>query len=91
MTGLTNGETYQFAVHAVNGKGDGPARTSNAVRPTSEVPDAPAAVTAEAKPDGTVVVTLAGGERAGAAIEQYTVTAISRAAAPRSASGQDRR
>ena len=38
MTGLTNGETYRFAVHAVNEKGDGPARTSNAVRPTSEVP-----------------------------------------------------
>jgi hypothetical protein len=56
VTGLTNGETYRFTVHAVNRKGDGPAKTSNAVRPTSEVPDAPTAVTAEAKPDGTVVV-----------------------------------
>ena len=26
VTGLTNGETYRFSVHAVNGKGDGPAR-----------------------------------------------------------------
>ena len=33
VTGLTNGETYRFAVHAVNKKGDGPARTSNPVRP----------------------------------------------------------
>src|SRR4051812_47730978 len=34
VTGLTNGETYRFEVHAVNKKGDGPSKTSNAVRPT---------------------------------------------------------
>src|SRR3712207_8387993 len=56
MTGLTNGETYRFEVHAVNAKGDGPSRTSNAVRPTAEVPDPPAAVEAQARPDGTVRV-----------------------------------
>jgi hypothetical protein len=74
---LTNGETYQFAVHAVNRKGDGPARTSNSVRPTSEVPDAPTAVTAEAKPDGTVAVNWPEANGQGLAIKRYTVTAIS--------------
>jgi predicted RNA-binding protein with TRAM domain len=77
VTGLTNGETYQFAVHAVNRKGDGPAKTSNSVRPTSEVPDAPTAVTAEAKPDGTVAVSWPEANGQGLAISRYTVTAIS--------------
>jgi hypothetical protein len=77
VTGLTNGETYQFAVHAVNRKGDGPARTSNSVRPTSEVPDAPTAVTAQAKPDGTVDVSWPEANGQGLAISRYTVTGIS--------------
>jgi hypothetical protein len=77
VTGLTNGETYKFAVHAVNKKGDGPARTSNAVRPTSEVPDAPTAATAEAKPDGTVVVSWPAANGQGLDIERYAVTAVS--------------
>ncbi|MFI5896595.1 fibronectin type III domain-containing protein [Actinoplanes sp. NPDC051513] len=77
VTGLTNGDTYEFAVHAVNKKGDGPTRTSNSVKPTAEVPDAPAAVTAEAKPDGTVVVSWPAANGQGLAIKRYTVTAIS--------------
>ena len=77
VTGLTNGETYQFEVHAVNAKGDGPSRTSNAVRPTAEVPDAPTAASATAKPDGTVVVTWPKANGQGLSIKQYTVTAIS--------------
>ncbi|WP_433305429.1 fibronectin type III domain-containing protein [Actinoplanes sp. CA-030573] len=77
VTGLTNGESYQFAVHAVNRKGDGPSRTSNTIVPTSEVPDAPTAVTAEAKPDGTVVVSWPAANGQGLAIKRYTVTAIS--------------
>ncbi|MFI7598059.1 fibronectin type III domain-containing protein [Actinoplanes sp. NPDC049681] len=77
VTGLTNGETYKFAVHAVNKKGDGPARTSNAVKPTSEVPDAPAAASAEAKPDGTVVVSWPAANGQGLEITRYAVTAIS--------------
>ncbi|MEU4237731.1 fibronectin type III domain-containing protein [Actinoplanes sp. NPDC026619] len=77
VTALTNGETYQFAVHAVNAKGDGPTRTSNSVKPTSEVPDAPTAATAEAKPDGTVVVSWPAANGQGLAITRYTVTAIS--------------
>jgi hypothetical protein len=77
VTGLTNGETYSFTVHAVNSKGDGPPRTSNSVRPTSEVPDAPTAASAEAKPDGTVVVSWPAANGQGLKIKQYTVTAIS--------------
>jgi hypothetical protein len=77
VEGLTNGETYEFTVHAVNKKGDGPPRTSNSVKPTSEVPDAPTAVTAEAKPDGTVVVSWPAANGQGLEIKRYTVTAIS--------------
>ncbi|MFI7545230.1 fibronectin type III domain-containing protein [Actinoplanes sp. NPDC049599] len=77
VTGLTNGETYRFAVHAVNKKGDGPARTSNAVRPTAEVPDAPTAASAEARPDGTVVVDWPAANGQGLEIERYAVTAVS--------------
>lgn len=74
---LTNGEKYTFEVHAVNKKGDGPGRESNEVVPTSEVPDAPTAVTAEAKPDGTVVVSWPEANGQGLAIDRYTVTAVS--------------
>ncbi|GAA3943440.1 fibronectin type III domain-containing protein [Actinoplanes auranticolor] len=77
VTGLTNGETYKFSVHAVNKKGDGPSRTSNAVRPTAEVPDAPTAATAEAKPDGTVSVSWPAANGQGLDIERYAVTAVS--------------
>jgi hypothetical protein len=77
VTGLTNGETYTFAVHAVNRKGDGPERDSNAVRPTSEVPDAPEAATAEAKPDGTVVVSWPAANGQGLKIKSYAVAAVS--------------
>ncbi len=76
VTGLTNGETYRFEVHAVNAKGDGPSRTSNAVRPTAEVPDAPAAVEAQARPDGTVRVTWPAANGQGLEIERYAVTAV---------------
>jgi hypothetical protein len=77
VTGLTNGETYRFTVHAVNGKGAGPKRTSNPVVPTSEVPDPPTSVTAEAKPDGTVVVSWPKANGQGLGIDRYAVTAVS--------------
>ncbi|MFC6020918.1 fibronectin type III domain-containing protein [Plantactinospora solaniradicis] len=77
VTGLTNGETYRFAVHAVNGKGAGPARNSNPVVPTSEVPDPPASITAEERPDGTVLVKWAAANGQGYKINKYAVTAIS--------------
>jgi hypothetical protein len=77
VTGLTNGETYRFEVHAVNKKGNGPSRTSNSVRPTAEVPDAPTAVEAQAKADGTVAVRWPAANGQGLKIERYAVTAVS--------------
>ncbi|MEU9826335.1 fibronectin type III domain-containing protein [Micromonospora chersina] len=77
ITGLTNGETYTFAVHAVNAKGDGPARKSNPVTPTAAVPDPPASVTAEARPDGTVLVKWPAANGQGNTVTKYAVTASS--------------
>ncbi|PPA58248.1 hypothetical protein BAW75_21435 [Micromonospora chalcea] len=77
VTGLTNGETYTFSVHAVNAKGEGPARRSNPVVPTAEVPDPPASVTAEARPDGTVRVSWPEADGQGNKIAKYAVTATS--------------
>ncbi|MFY1637912.1 fibronectin type III domain-containing protein [Solwaraspora sp. WMMB335] len=77
VTGLTNGETYRFSVHAVNAEGRGPARRSNPVVPTAEVPTAPAEVTAEASPDGSVRVDWSASDGQGAEIIGYVVTAVS--------------
>ncbi|MEU4619556.1 fibronectin type III domain-containing protein [Actinoplanes sp. NPDC023801] len=78
VDGLTNGETYKFQVHAVNRKGDGPARSSNAAVPTSDVPDPPATPpVAEAKPDGTIAVTWPEANGQGRKIVRYAVTAVS--------------
>ncbi|MDG4831755.1 fibronectin type III domain-containing protein [Solwaraspora sp. WMMD1047] len=77
ITGLTNGETYRFSVHAVNGKGAGPTRMSNPVVPTSEVPDAPESVTAQERPDGTVLVSWPAANGQGYKITRYAVTAVS--------------
>ncbi|PWU45768.1 hypothetical protein DLJ46_20380, partial [Micromonospora globispora] len=77
ITGLTNGETYTFSVHAVNAKGDGPSRRSNPVTPTAAVPDPPASVTAEARPDGTVLVKWPAANGQGNTIAKYAVTATS--------------
>jgi hypothetical protein len=88
VTGLTNGETYRFDVHAVNKKGDGPSRSSNPVKPTSEVPDPPGAPSAVAKPDGTVVVNWPAANGQGLKIDKYLVTAVSDgASAPVGTSG----
>ncbi|MER7475302.1 fibronectin type III domain-containing protein [Micromonospora sp. NPDC000018] len=77
IKGLTNGETYRFSVHAVNAKGDGPARTSNPVTPTAAVPDPPASVTAQERPDGTVLVKWPAANGQGNTIAKYVVTATS--------------
>ncbi|WBB53897.1 fibronectin type III domain-containing protein [Verrucosispora sp. WMMD573] len=77
VTELTNGETYRFSVHAVNAKGAGPARNSNPVTPTAEVPDAPTEVTAAARADGTVVVTWPEANGQGNTIARYAVSATS--------------
>lgn len=81
ITGLVNGQEYRFSVYAVNAKGNGPKKQSNPVVPTSEVPDPPASVTAEAKPDGTVVVRWPAANGQGIDIRKYTVTAVAAGAA----------
>jgi hypothetical protein len=77
VTGLVNGQTYRFSVHAVNGKGAGPKRTSNPVVPTAEVPDPPASVTAVANKDGSVTVKWPAANGQGRKIIKYAVTAVS--------------
>ncbi|TDB69636.1 fibronectin type III domain-containing protein, partial [Micromonospora sp. KC721] len=77
ITGLTNGRSYTFSVHAVNAKGSGPARRSNPVTPTAAVPDPPASATAEARPDGTVRVSWPAANGQGNTIARYAVTATS--------------
>ncbi|MFV2020222.1 fibronectin type III domain-containing protein [Micromonospora sp. LOL_023] len=77
VTALTNGETYRFSVHAVNSEGAGPDRESNPVTPTAAVPDAPTEVTAQARPDGAVVVSWPAANGQGNTVATYTVTAIS--------------
>ncbi|QOC95293.1 hypothetical protein D0Q02_28100 [Micromonospora craniellae] len=74
---LTNGETYRFSVHAVNAQGAGPTRTSNPVTPTAAVPDAPASASAQARADGTVVVSWPAANGQGNRIARYAVTATS--------------
>ncbi|WBB67564.1 fibronectin type III domain-containing protein [Micromonospora sp. WMMD812] len=77
IKGLTNGETYRFSVHAVNAKGAGPSRSSNPVTPTAAVPDPPASVTAQERPDGTVLVRWPAANGQGNTIAKYAVTATS--------------
>lgn len=81
ITGLVNGQEYVFSVHAVNAKGAGPEKRSNPVVPTSEVPDPPASVTAQERPDGTVLVKWPAANGLGREITKYTVTAVSAGAA----------
>ncbi|MEH1098441.1 fibronectin type III domain-containing protein [Micromonospora sp. CPCC 205561] len=89
IKGLTNGETYRFSVHAVNAKGEGPARTSNPVTPTAAVPDPPAGVTARERPDGTVLVKWPAADGQGNRIARYVVTATS--AGTNAPAGESRR
>ncbi|MBN1173974.1 MAG: fibronectin type III domain-containing protein, partial [Micromonosporaceae bacterium] len=77
ITGLVNGQKYTFTVYAVNAKGRGPKKASNPVTPTADVPDPPASVTAEAKPDGTVVVKWPAANGQGNKIARYDLTAAS--------------
>ncbi len=76
ITGLVNGTTYQFSVKAVNAKGTGPKRTSNPVVPTSDVPDPPASVTAQANKDGTIQVSWPAANGQGHQVASYQVNAI---------------
>jgi hypothetical protein len=74
---LVNGQSYTFAIYAVNAIGNGPSAVTAPVIPQADVPAAPISVTAVAKPDGTVVVTWPAANGLGRAIIRYTVTAVS--------------
>ncbi|HKT03290.1 MAG TPA: fibronectin type III domain-containing protein, partial [Rugosimonospora sp.] len=76
VTGLTNGQQYQFTVYAVNARGAGPKRAANPVVPTSAVPDPPASVTAVEAPDGTVAVSWPAANGQGHQVPRYQVTAV---------------
>jgi hypothetical protein len=77
VTGLTNGQTYNFTVYAVNAIGNGQKANAPAVMPTADVPDPPTSVTATANKDGTVDVTWPAANGGGRKIVQYQVVAIS--------------
>jgi hypothetical protein len=74
ITGLTNGTSYTFTVHAVNSVGNSPeSAASNAVTPKA-VPSAPAAVSATAGNASASVAFTASTSDGGSAITGYTVT-----------------
>jgi hypothetical protein len=77
ITGLTNGQTYRFSVHAVNEVGPGPRAWTRNIVPTRDVPDAPASIQAFANPDGSVSLTWPPANGQGRPILQYRVTSIS--------------
>jgi hypothetical protein len=76
VTGLTNGTSYTFTVHATNGAGDSAeSAASNAVTPAG-VPTAPTAVTATAGHSAATVSWTASSSANGSAITGYTVRSI---------------
>jgi Ca2+-binding RTX toxin-like protein len=81
VSGLTNGTTYTFVVHAVNAAGTGAGSTaSNAVTPAT-VPGAPTVV-AVASGNGTAVVTFtAPASNGGSPITGFTAQALNAAGA----------
>ena len=72
VTGLTNGQDYQFSVTARNGVGEGASGTANGTPRT--VPDAPTAVSGVAGNQQVAVSWSVPASNGGAAISAYTVT-----------------
>lgn len=75
VTGLTNGQSYQFSVKAVNSVGTGPATQSNSVIPKPTVPDPPTNVAASINGDGSVAVKWQAPNTYGSQLGSYRVTA----------------
>jgi hypothetical protein len=77
VTGLTNGNSYTFAVSAINSVGESTATKSNAIKPSADVPEAPTKVTARANKNGNVDISWTAADGQGNAISGYTVSAAS--------------
>ncbi len=76
MTGLTNGDTYQFTVTATNVSGTGPSSDQSDTVVPSSVPGAPGIPTAVAGNSSATVSFEAPSSDGGASVTGYTVTAI---------------
>ena len=72
---LKNGTTYTFSVSATNAAGEGPARRSEPVTPSSEVPGPPTAVSAKAAASGEVNISWKAANGRGRPITGYSVSA----------------
>jgi predicted RNA-binding protein with TRAM domain len=76
VSGLTNGDTYTFAVTSTSGAGTGVASSPSASVVPSTVPGAPTIGTATSNANGQSVVSFtAPASNGGAAISSYTVSA----------------
>ena len=74
VTGLTNGTSYTFTVHASNAVGDGPESDATAAVTPATTPDAPTAVSAARADQGAEVSFTTPAGDGGSAITGYLVT-----------------
>ena len=81
VTGLTNGTSYTFTVHATNSVGSGAESAASVAVTPRTVPGAPTGVSASAGDASAAVTWVAPASNGGSAITSYTVTAYSGATA----------
>jgi hypothetical protein len=74
VSGLTNGVSYTFTVHATNAIGDGPESDPSAPVTPAAVPDPPTGVAATAGNGSAAVTWSAPADNGGSAISAYAVT-----------------
>jgi outer membrane protein OmpA-like peptidoglycan-associated protein len=75
VTGLDNGTSYTFTVHATNAIGDSPESAASSAVVPSTVPGVPTGVSAQAGNEQAAVDFTPPADDGGAAITSYTVTA----------------